>query len=157
MSLLRDNKEVEGTRRRIQNNVHGTSGDLIPSGIMYSVSCGRSKQDGAADIAAGQYFKPHRIVFEEQDELVQMAREGDRIVLWARAEFPVRSDVSGSSLAVFISSPAHLPLQTKASASYELDRRYTANLKSRLNSANDCRAGVMLFGMSPTFATRPAC
>lgn len=39
---------------------------------------------------AGQYFKAHRHVFGPDDELVRKAKRGDRVIIWARAQYPVR-------------------------------------------------------------------
>lgn len=41
-------------------------------------------------VVAGQYFKAHRTVFGPDDELVKQAKTGDRVVIWARAQYPVR-------------------------------------------------------------------
>ncbi|ORX34069.1 hypothetical protein BD324DRAFT_195136 [Kockovaella imperatae] len=59
LSLLRNGKDVEGSRIDFQHNVH-----------------------------AGQYFKEHVNTFEPDHKLLAMAKPGDRVVLWARAQFP---------------------------------------------------------------------
>lgn len=40
-------------------------------------------------LLAGQYFKSHVNVLEDDHELVKMSRPGDRVVLWIRAKYPV--------------------------------------------------------------------
>jgi hypothetical protein len=57
---------------------------------MYTVSWFQELVD-LADTVAGQYFKSHRHVFDKTHPLVRDAVEGDRLVLWARAEYPVCS------------------------------------------------------------------
>ena len=37
----------------------------------------------------GQYFKAHSNTFETGHPLVRLARPGDRVVVWARAKYPV--------------------------------------------------------------------
>ncbi|WVQ79882.1 hypothetical protein IAT38_001982 [Cryptococcus sp. DSM 104549] len=59
VALLRDGKEVEGSRYTVQYNVH-----------------------------AGQYFKHHSNTLGADHPTVKMAREGDRFVLWVRAKYP---------------------------------------------------------------------
>lgn len=64
------------------------------SSTIYTVSRKCSLRTGAlvADlITAGQYFKTHVNVFEDDHALVQMSRPGDRVVLWIRAKYPVSS------------------------------------------------------------------
>lgn len=76
LSLVRQGKEVPESRTKIQHNVHGKScsdWDIWSSLI---------------DIA-GQYFKSHHNLLGSNHKLVAMAQEGDRVVLWGRAEFPV--------------------------------------------------------------------
>ncbi|WRT64598.1 uncharacterized protein IL334_001531 [Kwoniella shivajii] len=51
-------REVEGSRHAIQNNVH-----------------------------AGQYFKAHRIILSTDHPTIKLAQPGDWIVLWARAKY----------------------------------------------------------------------
>ncbi|ORY24020.1 hypothetical protein BCR39DRAFT_548198 [Naematelia encephala] len=73
LSLLRSGKEVPNSRISIQNNVH-----------------------------AGQYLKAHVNVLEIDHPFVRMARPGDRIVLWARAQFPGwRNYVSEAAITVY--------------------------------------------------------
>ncbi|OCF58604.1 hypothetical protein L486_03092 [Kwoniella mangroviensis CBS 10435] len=58
ISLLRGDKEVEGSRHSIQNNVH-----------------------------AGQYYKPHCNILSADHPTFRLAQPGDRIVLWVRAQY----------------------------------------------------------------------
>nr|XP_019046961.1 hypothetical protein I302_03567 [Kwoniella bestiolae CBS 10118]OCF25891.1 hypothetical protein I302_03567 [Kwoniella bestiolae CBS 10118] len=60
ISLLRGTQEVQGSRHSIQYNVH-----------------------------AGQYYKPHCNILPEDHPTLKLARPGDRIVLWIRAEYQV--------------------------------------------------------------------
>ncbi|KAL1407354.1 hypothetical protein Q8F55_006776 [Vanrija albida] len=59
VALLRDGVEVPGSRHDVQRNV-----------------------------TAGQHFKEHRTVLGASHPLLKAAREGDRIVLYARAMYP---------------------------------------------------------------------
>lgn len=38
---------------------------------------------------AGQYYKEHEHTFDADSEFVKKIRPGDRIILWARAMYPV--------------------------------------------------------------------
>ncbi|KAK8847574.1 hypothetical protein IAR55_005433 [Kwoniella newhampshirensis] len=73
VSLLRDGREVEGSRHSIQNNVH-----------------------------AGQYFKAHSNTLGRDHPTVKLAKPGDRFVLWARAKYPGWSNnVTEAAITVF--------------------------------------------------------
>ncbi|EIW71021.1 hypothetical protein TREMEDRAFT_27701 [Tremella mesenterica DSM 1558] len=73
VSLWRDGREVEGSRCSIQSNVH-----------------------------AGQYFKSHRNVLGPSHSLVQQAKQGDRVMLWARARYPGwRNHVREASITIY--------------------------------------------------------
>ncbi|RXK35203.1 hypothetical protein M231_07536 [Tremella mesenterica] len=73
VSLWRDGREVEGSRCSIQSNVH-----------------------------AGQYFKSHRNVLGPSHSLVQQAKQGDRVLLWARAQYPGwRNYVREASITIY--------------------------------------------------------
>jgi len=43
-------------------------------------------------LPAGQYLKSHSITLGIDHPVVRAARPGDRVVLWARAQYPVRHD-----------------------------------------------------------------
>ncbi|WWC68133.1 uncharacterized protein I206_102056 [Kwoniella pini CBS 10737] len=58
ISLLRDDKEVEGSRHSIQHN-----------------------------IVAGQYYKSHVNILEFDHPTLKLAKPGDKIVLWVRAQY----------------------------------------------------------------------
>jgi hypothetical protein len=51
-------------------------------------------------VLAGQYFKTHVNVFEDDHELVQMSRPGDRVVLWIRAKYPVSDSFHSTALSL---------------------------------------------------------
>ncbi|WWD21664.1 hypothetical protein CI109_106150 [Kwoniella shandongensis] len=75
VALLRDGREVEGSRHSVQNNVH-----------------------------AGQYFKAHSNTLDRSHPTVKLARPGDRFVLWARAKYPGWSNnVMEAAITVFTS------------------------------------------------------
>ncbi|OXC64659.1 hypothetical protein J008_05272 [Cryptococcus neoformans] len=59
VSLLREDKEVPGSRHIVQHNVH-----------------------------AGQYCKYHTNTLTIEHPTLQLAQQGDRIVLWVRALYP---------------------------------------------------------------------
>lgn len=74
LSLLRNGREVPESRTKIQYNIHG---EHKPRGDVLTRS-------------AGQYNKSHHNLLDQKHAFVTMAKEGDRVVLWGRAEFPVR-------------------------------------------------------------------
>ncbi|KAI9636233.1 uncharacterized protein MKK02DRAFT_44937 [Dioszegia hungarica] len=80
MSLLRNGQEVPESRVKIQYNVH-----------------------------AGQYFKSHRHVFDKTHPLVRDAVEGDRLVLWARAEYPGWTNVIKEASISVYTAPYPVP------------------------------------------------
>ncbi len=85
LSLLRDGKEVRGSRYAVQNNVHGKlshESDVRMLMQRYLPLC-----------AAGQYFKSHSNTLRMDHPLVRAAKPGDRIVLWVRAKYPVSTFV----------------------------------------------------------------
>lgn len=49
---------------------------------------GRDLRDRGKLTLAGQYFKVHRVELDGTHPLVQAARDGDRVVVWARAMEP---------------------------------------------------------------------
>lgn len=47
------------------------------------------RYDVQRNIVAGQYYKEHKTVLDASHPLLKEARDGDRIVLWVRAMYPV--------------------------------------------------------------------
>lgn len=66
---------MPGSRLEIQHNVHG---ELIATALLAKLTH-----------LAGQYFKDHWNELGPETDFVRMSKPGDRVVLWARALFPV--------------------------------------------------------------------
>jgi hypothetical protein len=110
LALLRDGKEVEGSRIDFQHNVHG-----------------ESRQLARLTHAAGQYYKEHQHTFDENSAIVKMARPGDRVVLWARAMYPVslsrHGEVSTDSEGLAELGPVRPAVRILAPAADRVEKR----------------------------------